>query len=189
MLIWMNVDICAYVVVMLITEIMSSSSESVVSDTLDPMAITSDDEIATDPEFFTLDTTSDDDDDFQPFVLPDFGDKLPIADGFHDGDLPLLQIPAPFPLAAFPLEDLPLDGMSDDDIDLFIEGPPEYAQDGGAPVDDDVAIPLDEIPVVDVILPIDVPVVEILSDPSSPDSFVFVSSSTLHARSVQHNPT
>ncbi|XP_021974653.1 uncharacterized protein LOC110869730 [Helianthus annuus] len=102
---------------------MSSSSESGVSDTIDPMAIVSDDEIATNPEVFTSDTTSDDDDDFQPFALPDFGDDIPIADGFPDGDLLLVPIPAPFPLAAFPLEDLPLDAMSNDDIDLFIDGP------------------------------------------------------------------
>ncbi|XP_021975037.1 calphotin-like [Helianthus annuus] len=183
---------------------MSSSSESGVSDTIDPMAIVSDDEIATDPEGFTSDTMSDDDDDFQPFTLPDFRDDTPIADGFHDGDLPLAQIPTPFPLAAFSLEDLPLDHMSDDDIDLYIEGPPEDAQDGGAPVDDDVAIPLveipvdddivvpvDEIPVVDAIVfpPVEVPVVEVLSDLSGPDSFVSVSSATLHARGVQHYPT
>ncbi|KAJ0752988.1 hypothetical protein HanPI659440_Chr09g0330641 [Helianthus annuus] len=167
------------------------------------MTIVSDDEIATDPEVFTSDTTSDGDDDFQPFALPDFGDDIPIADGFHDGDLPLVQIPAPFPLAAFPLEDLPLDDMSDDDIDLFIEGPPEDAQDGRAPVDDvatpfaeipvgdDVVIPLVEILVADIIaVPlVEIPADEILSDHSGPDSFQSVSSATLHARGMQHYPT
>ncbi|KAJ0600499.1 hypothetical protein HanIR_Chr03g0117291 [Helianthus annuus] len=187
-----------------VTDIMSSSSESGVSDPIDPRAIVSDDEIATDPEVFTLDTTSSDDDDFQPFALPDFGDDIPIADGFHDGDLLLVPIPAPFPLAAFPLEDLPLDDMSDVDIDLFIEGPPEDAQDGGAPVDDDVAIPLAEIPVDDdVVVPlveipvvdiidvplVKIPTVEISSDHSGPDSFESVSSATLHARGMQHYPT
>ncbi|XP_022030576.1 uncharacterized protein LOC110931493 [Helianthus annuus] len=167
---------------------MSSSSKSGVSDTIDPIAIVSDDEILPKDEVFTSDTTSSDDDDFQPFALPDFGDDLPLADGFLDGDLPLAQIPAPIPLAAFPVEDLPLDDMSDNDVDLFIKGPPEDAQDGGAPVDD-VVIPLDEIPVVDIILPVEVPVVEVLSDPSGPDSFKFVSSSTLHALGLQRYPT
>ncbi|XP_022030941.1 fibrous sheath CABYR-binding protein-like [Helianthus annuus] len=143
---------------------MSSSSESGVADTIDLMAIVSDDEIATDPEVFTSDTTSSDDDDFQPFALPDFGDDIPIADGFHDGDLLLVPIPAPFPLAAFPLEDLPLDDMFDDDIDLFIEE---------IPVDDDVVVPLVEIPVADIIdVPlVEIPAVEISSDHSGPDSF------------------
>ncbi|KAJ0445626.1 hypothetical protein HanIR_Chr16g0845041 [Helianthus annuus] len=152
-----------------VTDTMSSSSESGVSDTIDPIAIVSDDEIHPEDEVFTSDTTSSDDDDFQPFALPDFGDDLPLADGFHNRDLPLIRIPAPFPLPAFPLEDLPLDDMSDDDVDLFIEGPPEDNQDGGAPIDDDVAIPLDEIPVVDIILPVVVPVVEPVEAPILPD--------------------
>ncbi|XP_035844006.1 proline-rich receptor-like protein kinase PERK10 [Helianthus annuus] len=74
--------------------------------------------------------------------------------------------------------------MFDDDVDLFIEGPPEGAQ-------DDVAIPLDEFPIVDAIAipPVEVPVVEILADPSGPDSFESVSSSTLHALGLQCYPT
>ncbi|XP_022007554.1 calphotin-like [Helianthus annuus] len=170
---------------------MSSSSESGVSDTIDPIAIVSEDEIFPEDEVFTSDTMSSDDDDFQPFALPDFGDDLPLADGFLDGDLPLAQIPAPIPLVAFPVEELPLDDMLDDDVDLFIEGPPEDDQDGGAPIDDDVAIPLDEIPVVDAIvfLPVEVPVVEVLSDQSGPDSFESVSSSTLHELGLQRYPS
>ncbi|KAM0046530.1 hypothetical protein Hdeb2414_s0009g00317461 [Helianthus debilis subsp. tardiflorus] len=44
------------------------------------------------PEIHTSDTESDpdmlskDEDDFQPFTLPDFGDDLPLADGFPDED-------------------------------------------------------------------------------------------------------
>ncbi|MFS7937474.1 hypothetical protein Hanom_Chr05g00428011 [Helianthus anomalus] len=184
-----------------VTNTMSSSSESGVSDILDPIAVVSDDEIMPEAKVFTSNTTSDDDDDFHPFSLPEFGDDIPIADGFHDGDRPLVQNPAPFPLAAFPLEDLSLDDMSDDDIDLFIKGPPEDDQDGGAPNDDnvaspfveipvdyDVAIPLDEIPVVDVILPVEFPVVEVLSDQSGHSSFKSVSSSTLHALGLQRYP-
>ncbi|KAJ0813681.1 hypothetical protein HanPSC8_Chr17g0776311 [Helianthus annuus] len=154
-------------------------------------------------EVFTSDTTSGDDDDFQPFASPNFRDDIPIADGFPDGDLPLVQIPAPFPLAAFPVEDLPLDVMSDNNIDLFIEGPPEDAQEGGTPVVDDVAIPLVEIPVNNdvvvlliedpvadiIVVPlVEVPVDEISPDHSGPDSFESVSSATLHARGVQHYP-
>ncbi|MFS7965606.1 hypothetical protein Hanom_Chr09g00764191 [Helianthus anomalus] len=51
---------------------MSSSSESGVSETVDPKSIVSDYEIATDPKVFTFDTTSDGDDDFKPFALPDW---------------------------------------------------------------------------------------------------------------------
>ncbi|XP_021996125.1 proline-rich protein 36-like [Helianthus annuus] len=93
------------------------------------MAVVSDDEIATDPE---------------PFALPEFGDDIPLADGLPGEDLLLVQIPAPFPLAAFPLEDLPLDAMSNDDNDLFIEVPPEGAQDDGVPVADVIAVLLIE---------------------------------------------
>ncbi|KAJ0751775.1 hypothetical protein HanPI659440_Chr09g0316691 [Helianthus annuus] len=176
-----------------------SSSNRRVSDTIDPMAVVSDDEMATDPEML-----SDDTDDFQPFALPDFGDDIPLADGLPGEDLPLVQIPAPLPLAAVPLEDLPLDAMSDDDIDLLIEGPPEDAQNGGAPVDDaivvppaeipvddDVVIPLDEIPVGDVVaVPHEeIPVVEAPSDHSGPDSYESVYSSTLHALGLQRYTT
>ncbi|XP_035834054.1 SH3 domain-containing protein C23A1.17-like [Helianthus annuus] len=155
-----------------------SSSESELSDTIDPMAIVSDDEIVPDPEVFTSDTESSDDDDFQPFALPDFGDDIPLADGLPDGGLFLVPIPAPLPLVAFPLEDLPLDAMSDDDIDLFIEGLPEGAQGDGVPVDDVVVVPL-----------IEIPIIEISSDHSGPDSFESVSSTTLHALGLQRYPT
>ncbi|KAJ0442507.1 hypothetical protein HanIR_Chr16g0810121 [Helianthus annuus] len=155
-----------------------SSSESGVSDTVDPMEIVLDDEIATHPEVFTSDTTSDDDDDFQPFALPDFSDDIPLADGLPGEDLLLVQILAPFPLATFPLEDLPLDAMSDDYIDLFIEGPPEGPQDDGVPVADVIAVPF-----------VEVPVVEISYDHSGSDSFESVSSTTLHALGLQRYPT
>ncbi|XP_022040154.1 calphotin-like [Helianthus annuus] len=86
---------------------MVSSSDTGVSDTLDPMAVVSDDEIPSEREVYTSDTTSTDNDDFQPFALPDVGvepaDSLPVA------DLPLAVIPAPLPLAAFPVVDMPLD--------------------------------------------------------------------------------
>ncbi|XP_022032003.1 proline-rich protein 36-like [Helianthus annuus] len=175
---------------------MSSSSDTGVSDTLDPLAMVSDDEILPESEVYTSDTTSTDEDDFQPFALPDFGDDVPLADGPFDRDLPLIQIPAPLPLAAVPIEDLPLDVLSDDEIDLFIESPPEGDQDGGAPMDDDIpvddpAVPIVEVPAVDAIIlpPVEAPVAEALSDPFGPDSFESVSSATLHAQGVQHYST
>ncbi|MFS7997806.1 hypothetical protein Hanom_Chr12g01146241 [Helianthus anomalus] len=76
-----------------------SSSESGLSDAHNPMAIVSDDEILSEPEIFTSDTESDremlsdDDDDFQPFALPDFGDDAPLADGIPVEDL--FDFPAP----------------------------------------------------------------------------------------------
>ncbi|XP_021975400.1 proline-rich extensin-like protein EPR1 [Helianthus annuus] len=155
-----------------------ASSDSGVSNTIYPMAITSDDKIATDPEVHTSDTTSTDEDDFQTFALPDLGDDLPLADGPQGEDLPLVLIPAPLPFAAVPFEEQPLDTLPDGDIDLLIEGPPEGDQDGGAPMEDDV--PLADVPVVDpvvpmveipgaddlVVPPFEAPVVEALPDPS-----------------------
>ncbi|XP_021975570.1 SH3 domain-containing protein C23A1.17-like [Helianthus annuus] len=156
---------------------MSSSSDTGVSDTLDPMAIVSDDEILSESEVYTSDTTSTDEDDFQPFAQPD---DAPLADGPFDGDLPLVLIPAPIPLAAFPLEGLPLDALSDDDVKLFIEGLPEGDKDGGGPVEDG-------IPVDDPVVPIaEAPVEEAPSDLSGPYSFEYVASTSFHDRGVQH---
>ncbi|XP_022030519.1 vegetative cell wall protein gp1-like [Helianthus annuus] len=175
-----------------------ASSDSGVSNTIDPTAITSDDEIATDPEVYTSDTTSTDEDDFQPFALPDFGDDLPLADGPPGEDLPLVPIPAPLPFAAVPFEEQPLGALPDGDIDLLIEGPPEGDQDGGAPMEDDVpladipvvdpVVPVVEIPAVDalVVPPVEAPVVEALPDPSVSYPFESASSATIHAQDVQH---
>uniref|UniRef100_A0A251U2A0 Uncharacterized protein n=1 Tax=Helianthus annuus TaxID=4232 RepID=A0A251U2A0_HELAN len=172
-----------------------SSSESGLSDTDDPMAIVSDDEIAPEPEIFTSDTESDpdmlsDDDDFQPFALPDFGDDLPLADGILDEDPFVVPIPvhdhliighrnivAPIltfvPLVVIPPEDWPFDDLFDDDFDLFVDGPPDDAHGDGELDEDVVAIPLLEIPVI-----------ELSSDSSLhsvSDSFESVTSSALHA--------
>ncbi|KAM0006503.1 hypothetical protein Hdeb2414_s0171g00822301 [Helianthus debilis subsp. tardiflorus] len=138
------------------------SSSSGVSD---PVPVDSDDPMHSDPEVYTSDTDSTDDDGFQPFALPDFGDDIQLADGIPAGDLPLAEIPAPIPHDAFPIEDLPLDVVSDDDVDLF-EGPPEDAHEGGAPIADDVALPL-----------VESPDMEAHSDSSVPDSFESVASS------------
>ncbi|XP_021971783.1 proline-rich extensin-like protein EPR1 [Helianthus annuus] len=167
------------------------SSSSGVSGTLDPIAVDPDDPVPTDPEIYTSDTDSNDDDDFQPFALPDFGDDVQLADGILVGNLPLAEIPAPVPLAAFPVEDLPLDVVSDDVIDLFVEGPPEDDHEGGAPIADDDSIPLVEVPVADaaVLPPVEALAEEILADQSGTDSFESVSSSTLHAVGLRRYPT
>ncbi|XP_035837065.1 calphotin-like [Helianthus annuus] len=176
---------------------MPSSSDTGVSDTLDPIAIVSDDEILSESEVYTSDTTSMDDDDFQPFALPD--DAL-LADGPVDGDLPLIQVPAPLPLAAVPVEDLPHDEVTDDDIDLFIEGPLEGDQDGVALMDDDVPptdVPIDDhvvplveipavVPIADPVVPVKAPMEEAPFDPFGPYSFESVASTSLHALGVQH---
>ncbi|XP_022041545.1 cell surface glycoprotein 1-like [Helianthus annuus] len=154
-----------------------SSSESGLSDTVGPMAIVSDDGIIPELEIFTSDTESDpemmsdDDDDFQPFALPDFGDDVPHADGpshpHPDGEHVVAPIPVPLPLAAFPFEDLPFDDLFDDDVDLF-DGPADGAQGDGVVAEDAIVVPLVEIPIID-----------ISSDHSVPDSFESVSSSAL----------
>ncbi|KAJ0589677.1 hypothetical protein HanIR_Chr04g0188941 [Helianthus annuus] len=97
---------------------MPSSSDTRVSDTLDPMVIVSDDRVSSEREVYTSDITSTDDDDFQPFALPDVGAEP--ADGHPAGDLPLAVIPAP-------------------------EDPPEA--EGGAPIAADVILPIADAPV------------------------------------------
>ncbi|XP_021971590.1 calphotin-like [Helianthus annuus] len=158
------------------SDIMPSSSDTGVSDTVDPMTIVSDDEIPSEGDVYTSDTTSTDDDDFQPFALPDIGVEDQPADGFPAGDLPLAVIPAPVPLAAFPMADVPLEVVSDDDIDLFEEGPPEDDYEGGAPIDVDAILPIAEAPVEE--LPLGSPV---------PDSLESVAFASLHALGVQHH--
>ncbi|KAJ0809289.1 hypothetical protein HanPI659440_Chr01g0013121 [Helianthus annuus] len=183
-----------------VTDTMVSSSDTGVLDTLDPMAVVSDDEIPSEGEVYTSDTTSTDEDDFQPFALPDFGDDIPIADGPFGGDLPLIQVPAPLPLVTVPLEDLPHDEFADDDIDLFLEGPPEGDQDGVALMDADVpladdpvvdpVVPLAEIPadvhIADPVVPVEAPIEEAPFDLFGPYSFESVTSASLHAQGVQH---
>ncbi|MFS8007024.1 hypothetical protein Hanom_Chr14g01256081 [Helianthus anomalus] len=152
-----------------------ASSDSGVSDASDPRTYTSDDEMDTDSGVFTSDYTSTDEDDFQPFALPIFGDDVPLADGPPGEDLPLVPVPAPLPFAAVPLGEQLLDAIPDDDIDLLIEGPPEGDQDGGAPMEGG-AQPVD-IPVVDPIVPmIELPDMEVQSDSSASDSFESVAS-------------
>ncbi|XP_035832775.1 vegetative cell wall protein gp1-like [Helianthus annuus] len=141
-----------------------ASSGSGVSNASDPMAFTSADEMATDSGVYTSDTTSTDEDDFQPFALPIFGDDAPLADGPPGVDPPLVPIPAPLPFAAVPFEEQPLDALPDGDIDLLIEGPPEGDQDGGAPVEDGVP------------LVVELPDMEVHSDSSTSGSFESIAS-------------
>ncbi|KAJ0430191.1 hypothetical protein HanHA300_Chr17g0666151 [Helianthus annuus] len=60
------------------------SSENGLSDTRNLKAVASDDEVMPTPEIYTSDAESDpdmlseDEDDFQPFALPDFDDDLPL---------------------------------------------------------------------------------------------------------------
>ncbi|XP_022004062.1 proline-rich extensin-like protein EPR1 [Helianthus annuus] len=152
-----------------IVNTMPSSSDTGVSDTLDPIAIVSDNEILSESEVYT-------------------------------GDLPLLQVPAPLPLAVVPLEDLPHDEFAVDDIDLFLEGPPEGDQDGVALMDADVpfvddpvvdpVVPLAEIladvPIADSVVPVEAPIEEAPFDLFSPYSFESVASASLHTQGIQH---
>ncbi|MFS7953948.1 hypothetical protein Hanom_Chr07g00624621 [Helianthus anomalus] len=180
-----------------------SSLESGLSNAHDPMAVVSDDEVMPAPEIYTSDIESDpvmlskDEDDFQPFALPDFGDDLPIADGFPDEDP--FDIPAPVydhliighpdgehivapfldpvPLVVIPPDDWPSDDLFDDDVDLFVDGPPANAQ-GDREIDEDVvAVP-----------PPAVPFIELSSNSglhSVSDSFESVTSSALRAAGLQ----
>ncbi|KAM0051577.1 hypothetical protein Hdeb2414_s0007g00238161 [Helianthus debilis subsp. tardiflorus] len=171
-----------------------SSSESGISNTDDPMAIGSG---ASEPEIFTSNTESDsemmsdDDDDFQPFALPNFGDDLLIAVGIPHEDPFVIPIPVhnhliishpdgghimapildPVPLLVIPPEDWAFNDLFEDDFDLFVDGPQNDAQGDGELDEDVVAISL-----------LGIPVIEISSDSSlhsAPDSFESVSSSSL----------
>ncbi|XP_022041528.1 histone-lysine N-methyltransferase SETD1B-like [Helianthus annuus] len=100
------------------------------SDTTGPMPIVSDDRESSEHKVHTSDVTSTDEDDFQPFALPDV-DAEP-ADGPFAGDLPLVEIPAPIPLASYPVLDMLLDVDADDDLDLFDDEPLEDDIEGEA---------------------------------------------------------
>uniref|UniRef100_A0A251TK80 Uncharacterized protein n=1 Tax=Helianthus annuus TaxID=4232 RepID=A0A251TK80_HELAN len=156
-----------------VTDIMSSSDTGE-SDTTDPMVIVSDDIVSSEHEVYTSDTTSTDDDDFQPFVLPDVVAEP--ADGHIAGDLPLAVIPAPVPLAAYPVIDMLLDIVSDDDVDLFEEDPLEDNVEGEA-----------LIAAGDILLLADAPTEETPVHSPVPDSFESVASSPSHTHRVQHH--
>ncbi|KAJ0796276.1 hypothetical protein HanPI659440_Chr04g0160331 [Helianthus annuus] len=160
------------------------------------MAVVSDDEVTPAPEVFTSDTESDpemlseDDKDFQPFALPDFGDDIPFVDdvlalplpfhgqliiGHPDGEhlVELIPIDA-VPLAAIPSEDWPFDDLDDDDFDIFM---------GDHPVGDQGDGEVDDVVVLDIPSPV-VSVIDISSNSdihSVADSFESVTSSALQA--------
>ncbi|KAM0034185.1 hypothetical protein Hdeb2414_s0016g00494591 [Helianthus debilis subsp. tardiflorus] len=180
-----------------------SFSESGLSDDQDPMAVVSNDKVMPEPKVFTSNTESDpemlskDEDDFQPFTLPDFPDDLPIADGVPVEDP--FDIPAPvhdnliidhpdgehivasildaIPLVVIPPEDWPFDDLFDDDVDLFMDDPLADVQGDGEIDDDVVVVPLQAIPVID--LSFD------SSFHSVSDSFESVTSSALQAVGLQ----
>ncbi|XP_021991754.1 pistil-specific extensin-like protein [Helianthus annuus] len=155
-----------------------SSSESRLSDVGDPLPIVSDDEIAPEPEILTSDTKSDPDmlsddkDDFQPFALPDFGDDLPLADGFPDEDPFVVPIPVH--------DHLIIGHPNGEHIVAPILDPVPLVGDGK--IDEDViAVP-----------PPEIPVIEISSDSSLhsvSDSFESVTSSALQAVGLQRYAT
>ncbi|XP_022004025.1 calphotin-like [Helianthus annuus] len=74
------------------------------SNTTGPMPIVSDYRESSEHEVHTSDVTSTNEDDFQPFALPDVVAEP--ANGPFAADLPLMEIPAPIPLAAYPVLDM-----------------------------------------------------------------------------------
>ncbi|MFS7936586.1 hypothetical protein Hanom_Chr05g00417301 [Helianthus anomalus] len=169
------VNIYAHVMIVMFQAHMSSS-DSGLSDAHDPMVVVLDDE---------------------PFALPDFDDDLPIADGFPvqdpfdvpapvhdhliighpDGEHIVAPILDPIHLVVITPEDWPFDDLFDDDVDLFVDGPPGDAQGDGEIDEDVVAGP-----------PPAIPVIEISSDSSLhsvSDSFEFVTSSAIRAAGLQ----
>ncbi|KAJ0726638.1 hypothetical protein HanPI659440_Chr12g0472601 [Helianthus annuus] len=143
------------------------------SDTTGPMPIVSDDLESSEHEVHTSDVTSTYEDDFQPFALPDAVDEP--ADGPFAGDLPLVEIPAPIPLAAYPVLDMLLNADVDDDVDLFDDEPLEDDVEGEA-----------LLAVGDLLLLADAPAEESPAHSPVPDSFESVASAPSHTQSAQH---
>ncbi|MFS8024816.1 hypothetical protein Hanom_Chr16g01467831 [Helianthus anomalus] len=179
--------------------LMSSSESSGLSEEHDPLAIISDDEIASAPEIFTShsetdpEMMSDDEDleDFQPFALPDFGDDVPFVDDVLALPLPIhdqliiahpdgehIVEPIPIhdiPLAAIPAEDWPFVFDLDDDVEVPVFGDGEVF---------DIAILDRASPIVSVI--------DISSDTdpdSDTDSFESETSHALRAAGLEAYPT
>ncbi|KAJ0796352.1 hypothetical protein HanPI659440_Chr04g0161211 [Helianthus annuus] len=143
------------------------------SDTTGPLPIVSDDLPSSEHEVHTSDSTSTDDDDFQPFALPEGADEP--ADGPPAEYLPLVVIPAPIPLAVYPAYDLLLDAEADGDIDLFED----------EPIEDeipDAALP----PAGDLLMIADAPAEDSPAHSPVPDSFESVASAPSHEVSAQH---
>ncbi|KAJ0878960.1 hypothetical protein HanRHA438_Chr10g0445911 [Helianthus annuus] len=137
------------------------------SDTTGPLPIVSDDLPSSEHEVHTSDSTSTDDDDFQPFALPEGADEP--ADGPPAEYLPLVVISAPIPLAVYPAYDLLLDAEADGDIDLFED----------EPIEDeipDAAL----LPAGDLLMIADAPAEDSPAHSSVPDSFESVASAPSH---------
>ncbi|XP_022014310.1 proline-rich protein 36-like [Helianthus annuus] len=142
------------------------------SDTTDRIHIVSDDRESSEREVYTSDTSTDDDD-FQPFALPNA--VIEPADGPITGDLPLVEIPAPIPLAMYPVIGMPLDVVVDDNVDLFDEEPLEDDVEGETLIAAD-----------DLLLLADAPAEESPAHSPIPDSFESVASAPSHAQGAQH---
>ncbi|KAJ0878704.1 hypothetical protein HanRHA438_Chr10g0442801 [Helianthus annuus] len=143
------------------------------SDTTGPLPIVSDDIVSSEHEVHTSDFTSTDDDDFQPFALPDGADE-------HIDDppaeyLPLVAIPAPIPLASYPAYDLLPDAEADGDVDLFEDEPFEDEIPDAAP-----------LPAGDLLMIAGAPVEDSPAHSPVPDSFESVASAPFHEVSTQH---
>ncbi|KAM0011828.1 hypothetical protein Hdeb2414_s0059g00760521 [Helianthus debilis subsp. tardiflorus] len=143
------------------------------TDTTGPMPITSDDLESSEHEVHTSDVTSTDKDDFQPFALPDA--VVEPADGPFAGDLPLVVIPAPIPLASYPALDILFDADADDYVDLFDDEPLEDDVQGEA-----------LLAAGDPLLLADAPAEESPAHSPVPDSFESVASAPSHTQSAQH---
>ncbi|KAJ0886797.1 hypothetical protein HanRHA438_Chr09g0383511 [Helianthus annuus] len=143
------------------------------SDTTGPLPIVSDDIISSEHEVHTSDFTSTDDDDFQPFALPEGADE-PI-DGPPAEYLPLVVIPAPIPLASYPAYDLLPDAEADGDVDLFED---ELFED-----EIPYAAPL---PAGDLLMIAGAPTEDSPAHSPVPDSFESVASAPSHEVSTQH---
>ncbi|MFS7919008.1 hypothetical protein Hanom_Chr03g00207931 [Helianthus anomalus] len=170
------VNKCANAMIIML-QVLMSSSESGFSDEPDPMAIVSDDDIAHDPELFTLLDFGDDIPDANDILIDEvFALPIPVHDhliiGHPDGEhlvAPILDI---VPLIAIPTEDWPFDDLFHDDVDLFMGDHPAGKQGDGE---------LDDVVSLDIPPPV-VPVIDISSDSSIhsvADSFEYVTSSAL----------
>ncbi|KAJ0481097.1 hypothetical protein HanIR_Chr13g0638891 [Helianthus annuus] len=143
------------------------------SDTTGPLPIVSDDLPSSEHEVHTSDSTSTDDDDFQPFALPEGADEP--ADGPPAEYLPLVVIPAPIPLAVYPAYDLLLDAEADGDIDLFED----------EPIEDEIP-DATLLPAGDLLMIADAPAEDSPAHSPVPDSFESVASAPSHDVSAQH---
>ncbi|KAJ0541529.1 putative transcription factor interactor and regulator CCHC(Zn) family [Helianthus annuus] len=163
------------------------------SGTTGPLPLVSDDVISSEHEVHTSDYTSTDDDDFQPFALPDGADEhaddpLPFAlpEGAYepiDGDpaeyLPIVAIPAPIPLAAYPAYELMPDADADGDIELYEDEPFEDEDPDVAPLPAGGLLMIADVPAGD--SPIHSPV------PDSLESVASVSSRGASAQQFIHD--